>query len=101
MNEFYKRVSVPLLFLVCCASTLVAQTTISGTVKDGKSNESLAGVNIIVKGTVNGTISDTNGNFNLKVTQPPPFTISVSYISYKSQDIEVTNTTTTNISISL
>jgi iron complex outermembrane receptor protein len=101
MNEFYKRALLPFLFLVCGASAVVAQTTISGTVKDGTTGESLAGVNIIVKGTVNGTISDTDGAFSLKVTQAPPFTISISFVSYKTQEMEITSANTTGISVSM
>src|SRR6478609_1127393 len=101
MNEFYKRALLPLVFLLSGAFTVLAQTTISGTVKETGSNEALAGVNVIVKGTVNGTISDTDGNFTLKVTQSPPFTISVSFVSYKTQEIEITSANTTGIAISM
>jgi len=101
MNEFYKRALLPLLFLVCCASSLVAQTTISGTVKDTGTGEALGGVNIIVKGSIAGTISDKDGNFNLKVNQAPPFTIALSFVGYKTQEIEVSNTNAGTIAVSL
>ena len=101
MNKFYKRALLPLLFLVSGASTVIAQTTISGTIKDAANSETLAGVNIIVKGTVAGTISDKDGNFNLKVSQSPPFTILISMVSYKSQEIQISNANATGISISM
>ena len=101
MNEFYKRAVLPFLFLVCGASAVVAQTTISGTIKDAGNSETLAGVNIIVKGTVTGTTSDKDGNFSLKVNQAPPFTIGLSFIGYKTQEIEVTGSNASSINVSL
>ena len=66
-----------------------AQTKISGKVSDGASKESLIGVSVAVKGKVIGTISDGKGNFALSTTTPTPFTISVSSIGYKTQEIVV------------
>ena len=66
-----------------------AQTKISGKVSDGASKESLIGVSVAVKGKVIGTISDGKGNFALSTTTPTPFTISVSSIGYKTQEIIV------------
>jgi len=64
-----------------------AQTKISGKVNDGASKEILIGVSIAVKGQIIGTISDSKGNFALSTTTPTPFTISVSSIGYKTQEI--------------
>ena len=66
-----------------------AQTKISGKVSDGASKESLIGVSVAVKGKVIGTISDSKGNFALSTTTPTPFTISVSSIGYKTQEIVI------------
>jgi outer membrane receptor protein involved in Fe transport len=66
-----------------------AQTKISGKVSDAASKESLIGVSVAVKGKVIGTISDNKGNFALSTTTPIPFTISVSSIGYKTQEIVV------------
>ena len=49
-----------------------AQTSIAGKVSDGQTGEPLAGVNIIVKGTVLGTISNAAGEFTLKAKDAPP-----------------------------
>ena len=78
-----------------------AQTTISGSITDVESGESLIGVNILVKGTVLGTITDYNGNFNLKVSSAPPFTLAVSSIGYEKQEIEITSVNVTNLKIKM
>ena len=69
-----------------------AQTKISGKVSDEASKESLIGVSVAVKGKVIGTISDSKGYFALSTTTPTPFTISVSSIGYKTQEIIVSGT---------
>lgn len=79
-----------LIVLFSTAATIVqAQTTVSGTVKDSDGG-GLPGVNVFVKGTVLGTITDGNGNFNLTVKTPPPFTLVVSSIGFDSQEFEIT-----------
>lgn len=77
-----------------------AQTTVSGTVIDADSQETLVGVNILVKGKVIGTISDLDGNFTLNVNQDPPFTLIFSMVGYTSQEVEITGGMS-NLNISL
>ncbi|MEP1086604.1 carboxypeptidase-like regulatory domain-containing protein [Algoriphagus sp.] len=79
----------------------MSQTTISGTVTDADTKETLVGVNILVKGKVIGTISDLSGNFSLNVSQEPPLTLIFSMIGYSSQEIEITNTKTSNLKVEL
>ena len=61
--------------------------TVTGVVTDIK-GEPLLGVNVIVKGTTNGTITDLDGKFSLEVE--PNSILVVSYIGYVSQQIPVT-----------
>jgi outer membrane receptor protein involved in Fe transport len=78
-----------------------AQTSISGVITDVGSSESLAGVNVVVKGLVTGTISDADGIFKLTVNQSPPMTIVFSYVGYASKELEITQTENTGLEISL
>jgi TonB-linked SusC/RagA family outer membrane protein len=57
---------------------------ITGTVTD-TSDEPLIGVNVIEKGTANGTVTDVDGNFSLNV--PDNAVLQVSYIGYITQEI--------------
>ncbi|MBS1542097.1 MAG: carboxypeptidase-like regulatory domain-containing protein, partial [Bacteroidetes bacterium] len=101
MNKFYLRALVPLLFLLTSAATLKAQTsTVAGTVKD-PTGAVLPGVNIVVKGRVVGTITDTDGKFNLKVNQAPPFTLVFSFIGYTTKELEVTDANSSNLDVSM
>jgi iron complex outermembrane receptor protein len=99
MDKFYKGL-LAALFLVSATITY-AQTTVSGKVSDQNNSESLAGVNIVVKGRVIGTITDAKGNFSLQVNTPPPFTLIFSFVGYRSQEFEVTTATTTGVDIKL
>lgn len=90
-----------LLFLMSTSAFTQGTTTISGTVKDNKANETLAGVNIIVKGKVIGTITDVDGNFNLTVKSPPPLTIQASFIGFSTAEFEITEAVTTGLDIVL
>ncbi len=100
MTKLYIRSLLPLLFLLLGAANLIAQTTVSGTVKDA-AGETLAGVNIVVKGRVIGTISDTNGKYNLKINEAPPLTLVFSFIGFKSQEIEVKDASTAALEVAL
>lgn len=61
--------------------------TLYGTVIDATSGESLVGVNIRVKGSDRGTITDLDGKFKLEVTNKTE--LECSYIGYKSQTVIV------------
>lgn len=66
-----------------------AQTTITGTITDDESSP-LIGVNVLVKGTVLGTISNAQGNYTLTVQSPPPsFTLIVSYVGFDKKEVPV------------
>lgn len=98
MNKLYKRFLLPALF-VLCAGAAWAQTTISGTVKDAAGP--LAGVNVVVKGTVQGTITNSNGEFSLRVNQAPPLTLSFSFVGFATQEIEIKDANTSGLDVTL
>lgn len=59
--------------------------SVTGSVKDSK-DEPLIGVNVAVKGTAVGSVTDMNGNFSLAEISPDAV-LTISYIGYKTQDI--------------
>ncbi len=58
--------------------------------------EEILGVNIIEKGTSNGTITDINGEFSMQV-QSDESTILISFVGYKSQEFQVRNQRTFDV----
>ncbi len=83
------------LLLVCSA---YAQTTVSGRVTSGEDSSPLPGVNILVKGTADGTISDANGNFSLNVPSNESVLI-FSFVGYLAQEVPVAGRTTFDIAL--
>jgi len=76
------------LFLFCCTLTVFSQNIqIKGVVLAGEDNSPLLGVNVAVKGSTTGVITDLEGRFTLSV--PPKSTLVVSYVGYKSQEVVV------------
>lgn len=70
--------------------------TITGKVLD-EIGDPVIGVNIVEKGTTNGTVTDIDGNFSINT--PPSAVLVVSYIGYISQEIKIGSRT--NIIIEL
>ena len=64
-----------------------AQSKVTGLVKD-KAGEPLIGVNVVEKGTTNGTITNMDGEFTLDTPQGK--TLQFSYIGYKTKEVSVT-----------
>lgn len=69
---------------------------ITGTILD-VTGIPVAGANVVVKGTTNGTITDMDGHFTLEV--PKGALLQISYIGYLTKEIPVGNKT--NFSIQL
>ena len=65
------------LFLSC--NVFAQDVTIKGNVKDAK-GEPIIGASILEKGTTNGTVTDFDGNFSLKVKKGAKITFS--YVGY-------------------
>ncbi|MGC6285826.1 MAG: TonB-dependent receptor [Polaribacter sp.] len=79
---------------------MVAQTTVTGTITDAASGESLPGANVKVEGKAIGTNTDFDGKFVLQTTLSPPFTLEISILGYKMQTVQVTkNNQVVNVSL--
>lgn len=62
--------------------------SISGTVVDQKTGETIIGANVIIEGTIIGAATDLNGNFRIENLSPGTYNIQVSFISYEPVIIE-------------
>ena len=86
-----------LILLICAMLSFnfaIAQNTVSGTVKDS-TNEPLPGANIIEKGTNNGTTTDFDGNYTLKVGANA--TLVFSYSGFETKEVAVNGQNTLNV----
>ena len=102
-NDFRSKLnSIMLLFSIVFllfygANTFAQTTTIRGSIQDSN-GQSLIGVNVIVKGTQQGTVTDIDGNFILSVPSPNSI-LEVSYIGYQSQEIALNGRTSINVTL--
>ncbi len=95
MNNLF-RMLILSLFVLCTTVVFAQQKPIKGTVVDA-TGEPLIGVNVSVKGTAIGIITDIDGKYTLEV--PTNATLVFSYIGYRTQELSVGNQTTINITM--
>lgn len=76
-----------IIALLCLATVAKAQN-VSGRITAAENGESLPGVSILVKGTNQGTTTDNDGKYTLKLPNNNA-TLVVSFIGYLKQEIAV------------
>ena len=85
-NKLLKKLLLPLALLL--GSFIYAQS-VTGTVSDASGP--LPGVNVLVKGTSTGTVTDFDGNFTIAADSGT--TLVFSFIGYLTQEIVVSGAT--------
>jgi TonB-dependent starch-binding outer membrane protein SusC len=91
-----KVLYLAVFFLMVIQSGLLAQNiNVRGTVSS--SGAALPGVNVVIKGTLNGTITDAGGNFTLSA--PSDATLVFSFIGYETSEVPVNGNTVLNVSL--
>ncbi|MDO1446036.1 TonB-dependent receptor [Rhodocytophaga aerolata] len=88
--KIYSSGSILLIGLIFLWSlpTFAQNRTITGKVTAQDDGSSLPGVNVLVKGSSSGTITDANGAYSIGVTEDNP-TLVFSYIGYTTQEVAV------------
>ncbi|RME99266.1 MAG: TonB-dependent receptor, partial [Bacteroidetes bacterium] len=92
-NRWTYVLSICLLF----AGLALQAQTVSGKVVDAADGSPLIGVNILVKGSTSGTVTDLDGNFTVKAS--PEDVLIFSYTGYLDQEVQVGNQSQLNISM--
>ena len=94
-------------FAFICLSTLIVFTanaqnasSVSGTVKNASTSETIAAVSVTLKGDNAGTYTDDKGNFKFSVTKKAPYTLVFSSVGFTSKEVVVNgNTGSLNVSL--
>ena len=89
--HFLQKLRWMLILLSFGAAGAIAQVTVNGSVTDANGN-SLIGVNILIKGTNNGTITDVNGEYSIRVPDAQSILV-FTYIGYKPSEVLVSSNT--------
>ncbi len=78
--------SICLFALMGSFQEAVAQKTITGTIYDAETGETLPAANISIENSYRGTISNRNGNYSLSIPDSLlPVRVMIRYIGYESQ----------------
>ncbi len=78
-----------LMALLLLPATAMAQTgKIAGTVTDAASGDPLPGVNVVIEGTTQGSVTDLNGFYTIINVRPGTHQLRVSFVGYASQLIQ-------------
>lgn len=73
------------------------QKTLSGTVTD-QTGQPLPGVTVVVKGTMQGVVTDMNGNYSIP-NVPDDATLQFSFVGMRMQEFEVGSQTSINVTL--
>ena len=90
-----KRLITTLLVLLTIGAQAFAQSSVSGKVTD-KAGEPLVGVNVLIKGTNSGTMTDLDGNWNIPDVKTNTILV-FSSIGFSTQEITVGSKKTINV----
>ena len=99
-------VGILFLFLLLSVDSVVAQVTVSGVnsrmtsgkIISSEDGSPMPGVNVLVKGTTNGTVTDADGNFQISGAGTNDV-IVISFVGFATQEITVGERTTLKVTL--
>jgi iron complex outermembrane recepter protein len=77
-----------IITILFVSSTAFAQSVVTGVIKDSDGT-AVTGATVQIKGTTIYSVTDTGGKFSVAAQKVLPFTIRVSSVGYKLQEIEI------------
>ncbi|MBU2465511.1 MAG: carboxypeptidase-like regulatory domain-containing protein [Bacteroidetes bacterium] len=96
MNRQIYRLFTLALFILLAGGIQAQGFTVKGNVLDEESNFGIPGASVIEKGTLNGTITDIDGNYTITVKDGQA-TLEFAYVGYESQTIAVNDQPIINV----
>jgi TonB-linked SusC/RagA family outer membrane protein len=85
------------LFMLVSHCLWSQQISVSGTVTSTKDASALPGVNVLVKGTTAGTVTDVDGNYTIEA--PSNGTLVFTFIGLRSQEVAINGRTTVDVAL--
>ena len=90
MRKCYRYLAAWLMAGLFSVAAYAQTVTVSGTVRNSSTQENVPAVSVRVKGTTQGTFTNSNGEFSLKVASLPVVLVFTS-IGFTEQEITVTD----------
>jgi TonB-dependent starch-binding outer membrane protein SusC len=83
--------------MVLGAASAFAQQSVSGKITSSDDGSGIPGVNVLEKGTTNGTVSDADGSYTINAGSGA--TLVFSFVGYLSQEVSVGSQTSLNVTL--
>ncbi|MFC2136621.1 carboxypeptidase-like regulatory domain-containing protein [Bacteroidota bacterium] len=89
MKYIINKILITFLLIIFTQNIYNQTNTISGYVTDENTGETIIGATVVLKGTLNGTITDLNGFFTLSKIPEGLNTLNISHLSYITKEIQI------------
>jgi len=93
-----KGIGIFILTLLLSAQVWAQDKSISGKVTSEEDGSTLPGVNVIVKGTSQGTVTDIDGNYRINVPEEAEV-LSFSFIGLEAKEVAINGRSTINVAM--
>jgi len=84
----FKKLYFALFSILSCLSLTAQNGSIAGKILDNKDGFTIVGATVVIDGTTVGASSDVDGNFTISNLKPGEYDLNVSYVTYKTQNIQ-------------
>lgn len=98
LKNYFKLNKLLIIVLMLASVPGFSQITVTGKVVTFQEDEALPGVNVVVKGTSEGTVTDLNGNYTIQAPSSSS-TLVFSYVGYVTEEVQVGNRTVINVQL--
>jgi TonB-linked SusC/RagA family outer membrane protein len=100
-NSLHKQFAIPriaafLFVLMTCSAAMAQEFSVSGKVMSGEDQSPLPGVNILLKGSNSGTITDADGNFSVKASSGTDVLV-FSFVGFLTQEVLIDGRSTITV----
>lgn len=93
-----KKLLIILLYLPFLANTALSQVTVTGTVTAEQDGLTLPGVNVVLKGTTTGAVTNIDGKYTIS-NVPEDATLVYSFIGMLTTEVPVDGRTTIDVAL--
>ena len=94
-QSFLKKVCLLSLMVILAGAQLYAQK-VTGKVVD-ETNSPIPGANVVIKGTTNGVITNSEGSFTIVPSNVQKDVIQFSFIGYDTKEVQINGQTVINV----
>lgn len=98
ISLYLSKLRYAVILVLLAATTALAQQVVTGKVIAQDDSSPIPGVNVLEKGTNNGTVTDADGNFRITVAGGSS-TLVFSFVGYTTQEVSVGAQSQINVSL--